>query len=123
MERDRAVHEVQLQLSEVQQRLRLAEQAAAEARSDAARLKQEYNQDSLTTEVPNGLPVPHTALLMRVEDPLGNLRFSRNLLVPSELLKGSARVKGCSKRSTEIAEMKCLGKKVLVGLICMGTTQ
>lgn len=42
---------VQLELTDAQQRLRLAEQASAEARADFFRLKQEQHEDSRATEV------------------------------------------------------------------------
>ena len=42
---------VQLELTDAQQRLRLAEQAGAEARADIFRLKQEQHEDARATEV------------------------------------------------------------------------
>ncbi len=51
LERDGAVRAVQLELADLQQRLRMADQAAAEARTDIARLKLEQHEDTRTTEV------------------------------------------------------------------------
>ena len=45
------VHVLQLEIKDLQQQLRLAEQAGSEARADNARLKQEQQEDSRTTEV------------------------------------------------------------------------
>jgi hypothetical protein len=45
------VRAVQLELTDAQQRLRLAEQAGAEARADIFRLKQEQHEDARATEV------------------------------------------------------------------------
>ncbi|KAK9904052.1 hypothetical protein WJX75_003480 [Coccomyxa subellipsoidea] len=50
LDRDGAVRAVQLELTDAQQRLRLAEQAGAEARADIFRLKQEQHEDARATE-------------------------------------------------------------------------
>lgn len=55
MERDSTVHVLQLEIKDLQQQLRLAEQAGAEARTDNARLKQEQQEDSRATEVSSPL--------------------------------------------------------------------
>ena len=51
LELEAAEHRAELQVAELQQRLRLSEEAGAAARSDIGRLKQEQNEDARMMEV------------------------------------------------------------------------
>ena len=51
LELEAAEHRAELQAAELQQRLRLSEEAGAAARSDIGRLKQEQNEDARMMEV------------------------------------------------------------------------
>ncbi len=51
LELEAAEHRADLQIAELQQRLRLSEEACAAARSDVGRLKQEQNEDARLMEV------------------------------------------------------------------------
>ena len=51
LELEASEHRAELQVAELQQRLRLSEEACAAARSDVGRLKQEQNEDARLMEV------------------------------------------------------------------------
>ena len=51
LELEGAGHRAELQAAELQQRLRLSEEACAAARADASRLKQEQHEDARMMEV------------------------------------------------------------------------
>ena len=51
LELEASEHRTELQVAELQQRLRLSEEASAAARGDVGRLKQEQNEDARLMEV------------------------------------------------------------------------
>ena len=58
LELEAAGHRAELQAAELQQRLRLSEEACAAARADASRLKQEQHEDARMMEVGGPITPP-----------------------------------------------------------------